>query len=558
MSRLLLLSILVLWMCPRDNVQPLLRDRSAAMVLFFGVYAAVVVFVAGWSRLLARRVSEARLGKKLDRYNIGNDLARYFVPLWFAAGVFALGWGDLVGQWLAPLAPSGTRSALTGEPYWRVPGLLIGTAPAILAWMGLWWAQYPVDRALKEQAILYRADQGLPIHSPPALATFFVEHIRQQLLFTLLPIILIVVARDLLALGYLLKSRWVGGAALSHSGGEWIAFPAAAMIFLFAPELLRRVIPTERMPADWPLRRRLQALCDRAGLRCRDILVWKTSSSVGNAMVMGLFPRVRYVFLSDLLLETMTDEEIEAVFAHEIGHIVHRHMWWYAAFAFMLMLFTLGPVYLVIEKIPALQVHSLLPEGVVRFREAIRAQIVTGLSLGVFVVMFGYLSRRFERQADVYAARTMTATQATRGVVIRHTNPELQPVASSAPALAAAAVTVAPVAATIEATPASIAASQFTLPNDLPMPSASYVGAYGATVVSSALQQVAKINNIPIAAREWLHGSIHGRMQYLQSLSTDPTRTAAFDRYMRRVYLALTTIFITLGAWNAVQHLLLA
>src|SRR5688500_1648579 len=432
MSRLLLLSILVLWMCPRDNVQPLLRDRQASMVLFFGVYAALVVFMAVWSRMLARRVVEGRLGKKLDRYNVGNDLARYFVPLWFAAGVFALGWGDVVLQWLALLAPAGTRGALTGEPYWRVPGLLIGTAPAILAWMGLWWAQYPVDRALKEQTLLYRVDEGHPIHAPTGFATFFVEHVRQQLLFTLLPIVLIVVARDLLALGYLLKARWVGGAALSHGGGEWIAFPAAALIFLFAPELLRRVIPTERMPDNWPLRRRLQALCDRAGLRCRDILIWKTSSSIGNAMVMGLFPRVRYVFLSDLLLERMTDEEIEAVFAHEIGHIVHRHMWWYAAFACMLMLFTLGPVYLVIEKIPALEVHSLLPENVVRFREAIRAQIITGLSLGVFVLMFGYLSRRFERQADVYAARTMTATQATRGVIIRHTNPELQPVEATA------------------------------------------------------------------------------------------------------------------------------
>jgi STE24 endopeptidase len=311
------------------------------------------------------------------------------------------------------------------------------------------------------------------------------------------------------------------------------------------------------MPDDWALRRRLQALCDRAGLRCRDILIWKTSSSVGNAMVMGLFPRVRYVFLSDLLLETMSDEEIEAVFAHEIGHIVHRHMLWYAAFAFMLMLFTLGPVYTVIEKIPALEINSLMPEGVVRFREAIRAQIITGLSLGVFIVMFGYLSRRFERQADVYAARTMTATQATRGVVIRHTNPELEPVGSpaAAPVLATAETQV---IATSDPFPSPLAASHLAHPTEPSTPNGSYVGTYGATVVSSALRQVARINNIPLAAREWLHGSIHGRMQYLQSLSTDPSRTAAFDRYMRRVYLAMTTIFITLGAWNAVQHLLLA
>ena len=40
-------------------------------------------------------------------------------------------------------------------------------------------------------------------------------------------------------------------------------------------------------------------------------------------------PHVRYILLSDLLLERMDDEQIEAVFAHEVGHVVHRHMAWY-------------------------------------------------------------------------------------------------------------------------------------------------------------------------------------------------------------------------------------
>jgi STE24 endopeptidase len=539
-------------MCPRDNIQPLLRDRSAAMVLFFGCYGAALLFMAVWSRLLARRVADARLGKRLDRYNLGNDLARYFVPVWFAVGMFALGWGDIVLSWVAPLTPreiTPTAAAFSGEPYWHLPALLIGTAPAIITWMGLWWAQYPVDRALKEQAVLYRADQGLPIHAPPALATFFVEHIRQQLLFTLLPILLIVVARDLLALGQLLRARWLGGAPMPMGGGEWVAFPAAAVIFLLAPELLRRVVPTERMPDDWPLRRRLENLCQRAGLRCRDILIWRTSSSVGNAMVMGLLPRVRYVFLSDLLLETMTDEEIEAVFAHEIGHIVHRHMWWYAVFSFMLVLFTTGPLFLALESIPALAIHDWMSPDVQRWRWALHAQISTGLSLAMFILLFGYLSRRFERQADVYAARTMTATHAQRTVVIRHTNPELEPVAVGA--VAVAAVVGAPQLAT-----ESITAPSVTMSPAPPPPETDHVGAYGASIVGSALQRVARINNIPVAAREWLHGSIHSRMQYLHDIADDVPRTHQFDRRMRRLYWALTTIFITLGAWNAVQYLL--
>jgi STE24 endopeptidase len=259
-------------------------------------------------------------------------------------------------------------------------------------------------------------------------------------------------------------------------------------------------------------------------------------------MVMGLFPQVRYVFLSDLLLETMTDEEIEAVFAHEIGHIVHRHMWWYAAFSVMLALFTLGPVSLVLEKIPATAIHNWMSPDVQRFRVALNTQIITALSLGMFVLLFGYLSRRFERQADVYAARTMTATQAHRGVVIRHVNPELDPAQ-------------APAATALPAPDAPLAASPNPPPTNLPAP--NHVGAYGATVVGSALQRVAVINNIPVAAREWLHGSIHSRMQYLRHLSADPGLTQTFDRRMVRLYAALLAIIVTLGAWNAVQYLLL-
>ena len=84
------------------------------------------------------------------------------MPAWFAVGLFGLGWG-LVVENLLPLR----------EPF-RTPGLLLGTLPAFVAWMGLWWAQYPADRALKEQSVLFQANEGLPIHAPPG----FVTHIH--------------------------------------------------------------------------------------------------------------------------------------------------------------------------------------------------------------------------------------------------------------------------------------------------------------------------------------------------------------------------------------------
>src|SRR5829696_9781819 len=106
---------------------------------------------------------------------------------------------------------------------------------------------------------------------------------------------------------------------------------STALVFLLAPELLRRVLQTQSLP-DSPLRRRLERLCERVGMRYRDILLWRTQNNMGNAAVMGILPPVRYILLSDLLLERMDDEQIEAVFAHEVGHVVHRHMSWYVIF----------------------------------------------------------------------------------------------------------------------------------------------------------------------------------------------------------------------------------
>jgi hypothetical protein len=233
MSRLLLLSILVLWMCPRDNVDAPPWSIPVRLAVFLGVYTVLVGVMAAWSRRLASRVADDLLGRTLDRYNKGTELARYFIPAWFAVGIFALGWGHIVYGLLSFMEPHGlTRHHVSpSEPYWRIPGMLVGTLPAFIAWMGLWWAQYPADRALKEQSVLYQANEGLPIHAPVGFGTFFVEHFRQQLLFTLAPVVLIVSARDLMAVGYL----FFAAHPLGRDGGDLIILPLAIAIFASSP-----------------------------------------------------------------------------------------------------------------------------------------------------------------------------------------------------------------------------------------------------------------------------------------------------------------------------------
>jgi len=76
------------------------------------------------------------------------------------------------------------------------------------------------------------------------------------------------------------------------------------------------------MPAG-PLRDRLLALADAAGVRVRDVLVADASrrTTALNAYVSGLGP-TRRIVVHDTLLDRGEDDEAAAVVAHELGHVV--------------------------------------------------------------------------------------------------------------------------------------------------------------------------------------------------------------------------------------------
>ena len=75
------------------------------------------------------------------------------------------------------------------------------------------------------------------------------------------------------------------------------------------------------------LRRRLVVLSERAGTRVRGVYRWKLSekSKKANAALTGL-GSTRRIILADTLLDNYSQEEIEAVLAHELGHHVHKHI----------------------------------------------------------------------------------------------------------------------------------------------------------------------------------------------------------------------------------------
>src|SRR6202041_825238 len=80
------------------------------------------------------------------------------------------------------------------------------------------------------------------------------------------------------------------------------------------------------------LRDRLENTARRLNFRYSNILIWHTRHQFANAMVTGFVPWIRYIVLTDRLIDELDPDEIKAVFGHEVGHIKHHHLLFYLAF----------------------------------------------------------------------------------------------------------------------------------------------------------------------------------------------------------------------------------
>src|SRR5215469_3073564 len=103
--------------------------------------------------------------------------------------------------------------------------------------------------------------------------------------------------------------------------GLYVFFAQVAPIVLFP--LFYKFAPLQ----DEELKSRLMRLGEKAGTRIRGVYEWKLSekSKKANAALTGL-GRTRRIILADTLLDQYSNDEIEAVLAHELGHHVHGHM----------------------------------------------------------------------------------------------------------------------------------------------------------------------------------------------------------------------------------------
>jgi STE24 endopeptidase len=213
---------------------------------------------------------------------------------------------------------------------------------------------------------------------------------------------------------------------------------------------------------------------------------------------MGLVAPLRYVLITDGMLEQMDDRKIEAVFGHEAGHVKRHHILFFLLFAMISgCLMTVVSVW---ARAPGFTVTQ-------------EQWLITAAGAVLLVkwgLVFGWISRRFERQADVFAVRTLAAT----GM------PCAQPCALHA-----------------EPDPPARA-----LAGDELCASAAHV--FGDT-----LMQVATLNGIPPEAPSWRHGSIRARERMIHRLAADPAATGRFERFVFWVKVGILLAAAASAAW---------
>jgi STE24 endopeptidase len=493
----LLMVFLVLVCLPEPEAwwKPLWTDSPLACVA--ATWLAILL-TSLHAFFVARRVrvpleGEPSLRERLlTRYERGRFHHQIAVFLVYVLALLGLGWGWSVGQlWRGNVSP--------------LPGAeLLILSPFVIAQLLAWAAYYDAERAAHRatQRLLAsetHAGAWLELErSPPAApatfgtrASYVLFQLRQKLALVFLPVLLLVILKELQRL---FPEAWQD----QEKTVNFLGMAVVLVVFAAMPWIVRLVLGLKPLPAG-PLRQRLEASARRLRFRCGNILVWNTRNAMANAMVIGILPWVRYVVFTDRLLEDFTADEIEAVFGHEVGHIRHHHMLYYFSFLTASVI-VFG--WLINDLIASY--NGAVPFGLLnQLGGCVTTLSLVAVLLAYIFVVFGFLSRRCERQADVFGCRAVSCPSPNcRG----HEDED-----------------------------------------DLSQRGRGLCPT-GINTFIRALEKVALVNGIsrdrPGFLQSWQHATIGRRVEFLQRMLLDPTEER---RFQRRVFLLKSLLLIVLA-----------
>jgi STE24 endopeptidase len=195
-----------------------------------------------------------------------------------------------------------------------------------------------------------------------------------------------------LLLAWFPERWWLAAAAIF--GVLLVVLAWAAPVWLFP-------IFYEFRPLDRPaLAVRLVELARRAGAPVSGVFEWRLGDRTrkANAALVGIGD-TRRILLSDTLLETHSDDEIEVILAHELAHQVHGDLWTTLALQIGIVTAGLYAAARVLESVRE-------PLGLAAASEVASLPVVALAVGGVSLVLAPVahaLSRAHERRADRFA-----------------------------------------------------------------------------------------------------------------------------------------------------------
>ena len=203
---------------------------------------------------------------------------------------------------------------------------------------------------------------------------------------------------------------------MSSTEGQVLYFLVfLVVVAMIGPVLIQKLWRCRPLEAGID-RNRIEALCARAGVDYANIMYWPIfGGRMITAGVMGLVKRFRYILITRALLSALEPAEVDAVIAHEIGHVKQKHLLFYLMFFGGYMLLTYAVFDLIIYSIIYLE-----PAFDLFTRMGVEQMTLTSLSISLAIIaifliyfrfIFGYFMRNFERQADTYVYALFDSAQ---------------------------------------------------------------------------------------------------------------------------------------------------
>lgn len=187
--------------------------------------------------------------------------------------------------------------------------------------------------------------------------------------------------------------------------GNWLILGFAAVMTLlvlcitFLYPVLSKVFNKFTPLEDGELKEKLTSLLEKHGYRVRAIQIMDASkrSTKSNAYFSG-FGKMKTIVLYDTLVQTMTPDEICAVFAHEMGHGLHKDTLKNQILSFLQML--------ILGVLACLTVQSadiFIPFGFDAVNYGFAIMLIVGVEFALIAPLFGLLVNAFSRRAEYRA-----------------------------------------------------------------------------------------------------------------------------------------------------------